>query len=101
MPDDNAQISMHGRSQEVRLPKAFRLPGKEVRVSRDCDKIILEPFDAKLDVEAWFAKLDALRARSGEFLPEGRPQCQRTKSTNHTERALLHSATHHLQIPAN
>ena len=35
-----AKIFMHGRSQAVRLPKEFRLPGKEVRVSKVGDKVI-------------------------------------------------------------
>ena len=34
---------MHGRSQAVRLPKEFRFKGKEVRVSRVGDKVILTP----------------------------------------------------------
>ena len=38
-----AKLFMHGRSQAVRLPKEFRMPGKEVRVSRDGDRVILEP----------------------------------------------------------
>jgi antitoxin VapB len=29
-----AKLLKHGRSQAVRLPKEFRLPGKEVRVRR-------------------------------------------------------------------
>jgi antitoxin VapB len=33
-----AKLFMHGRSQAVRLPKEFRLPGKEVRVSKVGDK---------------------------------------------------------------
>lgn len=69
-----AKIFMHGRSQAVRLPKEFRLPGKEVRVSRDGNKVILEPIETKFDVEAWFAEMDRLRELHGDFLPEGRPQ---------------------------
>ncbi|MCB1758101.1 MAG: AbrB/MazE/SpoVT family DNA-binding domain-containing protein, partial [Gammaproteobacteria bacterium] len=38
-----AKIFMHGRSQAVRLPKEFRLPGKEVRVSRLGQGVLLEP----------------------------------------------------------
>ena len=30
-----AKLFTHGRSQAVRLPKEFRLPGKEVRVRRE------------------------------------------------------------------
>ena len=68
-----AKIFMHGRSQAVRLPKEFRLPGREVRVSRDGDKVILEPFEkSAFDVKAWRAKLEALGAR--DFLPEGLPE---------------------------
>jgi antitoxin VapB len=68
-----AKIFMHGRSQAVRLPKEFRLPGKEVRVSKVGDKVILEPMEkAPFDVAAWRAELVAAGARA--FLPEGLPE---------------------------
>jgi len=68
-----AKLFMHGRSQAVRLPKEFRLPGKEVRVSREGDKVILEPIEPPpFDVAAWRVRLRALGAR--DFLPEGRPE---------------------------
>jgi antitoxin VapB len=68
-----AKIFMHGRSQAVRLPKEFRLPGKEVRVSRVGDKVILEPLEKPpFEVSAWRAELVAAGAR--EFLPEGLPE---------------------------
>lgn len=38
-----AKLFMNGRSQAVRLPRAFRLPGKEATIHRDGDRIILEP----------------------------------------------------------
>ena len=72
VPPKSAKIFMHGRSQAVRLPKAFRLPGNEDRVSRAGAKIILEPIrPPAFDVKAWRAQLDALGAR--DFLSEGRP----------------------------
>ncbi len=71
MARDIAKIFMHGRSQAVRLPKEFRLPGKEVRVSREGNRIILEPIE-EFDVDAWFAALDEFR--DVPFLPEGRPE---------------------------
>jgi virulence-associated protein VagC len=40
-----AILLKHGRSQTVRLPKEFRLPGKEVRVRRIGCGILLEPMD--------------------------------------------------------
>ena len=64
-----AKIFMHGRSQAVRLPKAFRLDGTEVRIRRDGRRLILEPIAADLD--AWFECLDAYPE---PFMEEGRGQ---------------------------
>jgi antitoxin VapB len=59
-----AKLFMHGRSQAVRLPKEFRFEGKEVRVSRAGDKVILETMDkVAFDYGSWRARLDALGAR--------------------------------------
>jgi antitoxin VapB len=56
-----AKLFMHGRSQAVRLPKEFRMPGKEVEISRDGDKVILKPIKkAPPDWETIFAQLDAM-----------------------------------------
>ena len=40
---ERAKIFWSGRSQAVRLPKEFRLPGKEVRIRRHGSTVILEP----------------------------------------------------------
>jgi antitoxin VapB len=57
-----AKIFQHGRSQAVRLPKAFRLPGTEVKVSRVGDAVLLEPISKKAPFhsEAFWARIDAL-----------------------------------------
>jgi len=65
-----AKIFMYGRSQAVRLPLAFRLPGDRVRVRRVEDGILLEPMVT--DVDAWFAELD--RLGDVPFTEEGRRQ---------------------------
>ena len=65
-----AKIFKHGRSQAVRLPKEFRLPGKEVRVSRLGKGVLLEPIET--DVDAWFARLD--QYLDVPFMEEGRQQ---------------------------
>jgi antitoxin VapB len=65
-----AKIFRHGRSQAVRLPKAFRLPGDRVRVRRVAGGILLEPLAA--DLEAWFADLD--RFAEVPFMEDGRRQ---------------------------
>jgi antitoxin VapB len=65
-----AKLFKHGRSQAVRLPKEFRLPGKEVRVRRVGRGILLEPIET--DLQAWFDRLDAYR--DVPFMSEGRQQ---------------------------
>ena len=67
------KLFRHGRSQAVRLPKEFRFEGKEVRVSKVGDKVILEPLKEPppVDLEARFARLDKLGAR--DFLPDAIP----------------------------
>ena len=53
-----AKLFKHGRSQAVRLPKEFRMPGTQVRVRRVGRAVLLEPVDVPFDVKAWFDKLD-------------------------------------------
>src|SRR5215813_4079843 len=65
-----AKIFMHGRSQAVRLPLAFRLPGDRVRVRRVERGILLEPMAA--DIDTWFAELD--RFADVPFMEDGRRQ---------------------------
>jgi antitoxin VapB len=65
-----AKIFMHGRSQAVRLPLAFRLPGDRVRFRRVEGGILLEPMVA--DIDAWFAELD--RFADVPFMEDGRRQ---------------------------
>ena len=72
MTPPTAKIFMHGRSQAVRLPKEFRLPGKEVRVRRVGRGVFLEPIGEPFDIAAWWAKLDEYR--DVPFMPEGREQ---------------------------
>lgn len=65
-----AKIFKHGRSQAVRLPLAFRLPGDRVRVRRVKQGLLLEPMVT--DIDAWFAELD--RFADVPFMEGGRRQ---------------------------
>lgn len=68
-----AKLFKHGRSQAVRLPKEFRLPGDEVRVRRVGRGVLLEPLERSIeDIRAIFDEIDRLGGR--DFLPEGRPE---------------------------
>ncbi len=42
-----AKLFRNGGSQAVRLPKECRLPGDEVSVTLDGDRIVLEPIDER------------------------------------------------------
>lgn len=64
-----AKIFQNGRSQAIRLPKAFRLSGTEVRISREGDRIILEPLK-----QSWDDWLLAIEQFSDDFMAEGRDQ---------------------------
>jgi antitoxin VapB len=64
-----AKLFTHGRSQAVRLPKEFRFNGKEVRVSRVGDKVILEPMETS--PMPW-RLIDETGDRA--FMPGGREQ---------------------------
>lgn len=67
-----AKLFKHGRSQAVRLPKEFRMPGSEVRVRRIGRGVLLEPLDEPFDVKAWFAKIDEYLDEP--FMSDGRQQ---------------------------
>lgn len=60
-----AKLFMHGGSQAVRLPKAFRFEGGEVAVRKDGDAVILEPLPPKRppsreEMDAFWRRLDQL-----------------------------------------
>ena len=64
-----AKLFMSGRSQAVRLPRAFRFEGREVRVRRLGLGVLLEP--AQIDPDIWLAALDRFEE---PFMAEGRNQ---------------------------
>jgi antitoxin VapB len=65
-----AKIFKAGRSQAVRLPKEFRFEGKEVRIRRVGNGVLLEPM--QLDPKKWLTEFE--RLRSDPILPDGRNQ---------------------------
>ena len=65
-----AKLFKHGRSQAVRLPKAFRFDGAEVSVTRLGDRVILAPLSTARDVP--WSVIDAID--DGPFMQDGRDQ---------------------------
>ena len=77
---DTARLFTSGGSQAVRLPKAYRFEGKEVRIRREGEAVVLEPVAHKparprTDEEwaAFWADIDSL-GDPGEPFPEPPPQ---------------------------
>ena len=56
-----AKLFQNGRSQAVRLPKEFRMPGDEVRIRREGDAIILEPLVRKVWPRGYWERLREMR----------------------------------------
>lgn len=74
---DTAKIFWSGRSQAVRLPKAFRLEGSEVRIRKQGQALILEPLatDWKwLDDLQHPLDADAVSAAGEQPAPQERPE---------------------------
>jgi antitoxin VapB len=74
---DTARLFTNGGSQAVRLPKAYRFEGRQVRIRRQGDAVILEPLRKKAttqaELDAMWARIDALMDPDDPF-PEPPPQ---------------------------
>jgi len=66
-----AKLFQNGSSQAVRLPKEFRLPGDEVSIRKEGDRVILEPLNRD-----WDSFFKALSGFSDDFMAQGRGQPQ-------------------------
>ena len=63
-----AKLFWTGRSQAVRLPRAYRIDGDAVRIRRAGAAVVLEPLPVSW---AW---LDRLQPVDGDFFESGRDQ---------------------------
>jgi antitoxin VapB len=74
---DRAKVFWSGRSQAVRLPKEFRFEGKEVRIRRQGQGVLLEPIATDW---SWLDKItgkfneDFVRAVEEPVAPQERPE---------------------------
>ncbi len=68
--EQRAKIFKNGRSQAVRIPKAFRFKGNEVRISKKGAKVILEPLErSKWPEGFWDVFLVDKNFKTPEALP--------------------------------
>lgn len=59
-PESRAKLFWNGRSQAVRLPKAFRFEGSEVSIRREGDAVVLEPVGKRTWPRGYWERLRAL-----------------------------------------
>jgi len=59
-----ASLFRNGQNQAVRIPRDFELPGKEVRITKESDRLILEAVPEKLGLSELLRSLGPLE---GEF----------------------------------
>ena len=60
-----AKLFQNGRSQAVRLPKEFRMPGREVFIKRVGSAVVLLPTE-----DPWDTFQDSLSQFSSDFMRE-------------------------------
>ena len=60
---ETAKIFMNGRSQAIRLPKAYRFEGDEVYIKKVGDVVILIPYHAP-----WQVLTDSFNMFSDDFM---------------------------------
>ncbi|MBW1818113.1 MAG: antitoxin [Deltaproteobacteria bacterium] len=66
---DTAKLFQNGNSQAVRLPKAFRFLGSEVKIYKNGNRVILEPLEP-----TWDSLFESLSEFPDDFLEYGRHQ---------------------------
>ncbi len=72
--EQRAKLFANGRSQAVRLPKEFRMPGSEVSIRREGSRIILEPIEeVSLDAQGWPCDLWERLDEYGQDFPDPEP----------------------------
>ena len=74
---ETAKLFRNGSSQAVRLPKAFRIQGNEVKIYKDGNRVILEPIET-----TWDSLFESLSEFPEDFMKDGRcqPDIQKRES---------------------
>jgi virulence-associated protein VagC len=66
-PEGRAKVFWTGRSQAVRLPRAFRVTTREVSVRRQGTALVLEPVESERDENGWPLAFWALAGSAPAF----------------------------------
>ncbi len=71
---ETAKLFQSGTFQAVRLPKAFRIPGDEVKIYKRGNQVILEPMEV-----TWDSLFESLSEFPEDFMKDGRNQAAMQK----------------------
>ena len=52
-----AKVFINGNSQAIRIPKEFRINSDEVKISKDGDKLIIEPLNPRKGWDEAFKRM--------------------------------------------
>lgn len=69
-----AKVFWSGRSQAVRLPKDFRFEGKEVKIRKEGNAVILEPIEKPAWPQGFWEDFDRLPPLPDDFELSERPR---------------------------
>ena len=73
---ETARLFRNGRSQAVRLPKAYRFSGDRVYIKRVGNSVMLIPY-----AEPWQSLLDSLEQFSEDFMADREQPAQQDRET--------------------
>ena len=62
-----AKVFWTGRSQAIRLPKEMRVTTSEVAITREGDRLVIEPLEVQRDAMGWPTALFKLAGAAPEF----------------------------------
>ena len=66
-PEGRGKVFWTGRSQAIRIPRAFRVSTAEVKVRRDGSSLVLEPIELETDEMGWPRAFWALAGSAPDF----------------------------------
>jgi virulence-associated protein VagC len=65
--EGRGKVFWTGRSQAVRLPKAFRVSTSEVAIRREGSRLVLEPLEVERDAMGWPTAFWRLAGSAADF----------------------------------
>jgi antitoxin VapB len=75
---DYAHLSQHGYTQVLNIPKKYRLPSKQVTITKHGDGLLITPVK-----EGYADLVNALDAFSDDFMKNGRNQPPAQERNHH------------------